>query len=209
MWVTPAGVLGSSCQTTKVFPDSPEESLNSASVGPTPDTPKQPDNPTQPNYSTIKWILSYNIVASAFAPPLLQLQDTLFSVSLTLPIWQETHHHFSESPWPCLTDEDRTASYFLLLGMLQPDIYWKHSSWGRKLGCFCGEEILLWGCISTSSALIFLLDCIANTGSKCISVDQHFWAMGVFYRGYQQDSAFESFVDLDQQFSVLVIHANV
>lgn len=94
MWVTPAGVLSSSCQTTKVFPDSPEESLNSASVGPTPDTPKQPNNPTQPNYSTIKWILSYNIVASTFAPPLLQLQDTLFSVSLTLPIWQETHHHF-------------------------------------------------------------------------------------------------------------------
>jgi len=32
--------------------------------------------------------------------------------------------------------------------------------------------------------------------------------MVVFYRGYQQESAFESFVDLDQQFSVLVIHAN-
>lgn len=44
--------------------------------------------------------------------------------------------------------------------------------------------------------------------SKCISVYQHFWAMVVFYEGYQQDSAFESFVDLDQQFSALVIYAN-
>lgn len=32
--------------------------------------------------------------------------------------------------------------------------------------------------------------------------------MVVFYEGYQQDSAFESFVDLDQQFSALVIYAN-
>lgn len=32
--------------------------------------------------------------------------------------------------------------------------------------------------------------------------------MVVFYRGYQQDTAFESSVDLDQQFSALGIHAN-
>lgn len=32
--------------------------------------------------------------------------------------------------------------------------------------------------------------------------------MVVFYRGCQQDSALENFVDLDQQFSALVIHAN-
>lgn len=30
----------------------------------------------------------------------------------------------------------------------------------------------------------------------------------MFYRGYQQDTAFESSVDLDQQFSALGIHAN-
>lgn len=32
--------------------------------------------------------------------------------------------------------------------------------------------------------------------------------MVVFYRGYQQDTVFESSVDLDQQFSALGIHAN-
>lgn len=48
MCVTP-GVLGSSSQATKVFPDSPGESLNSEPIGHTPDTPKQPENLTQPN----------------------------------------------------------------------------------------------------------------------------------------------------------------
>lgn len=58
MCVTPVGVLGSHSQTTKVFPGSPGESLNSQPVGPMPDTPKQPDNLTQPNLSRIKWSLT-------------------------------------------------------------------------------------------------------------------------------------------------------
>lgn len=58
MCVTPAGVLGSSSQITKVFPGLPGESLDSEPVGPTPDTPKQPDSLTQPNLSRMKLILS-------------------------------------------------------------------------------------------------------------------------------------------------------
>lgn len=114
MCVTPVGVLGSHSQTTKVFPGSPGESLNSQ--------PRTYTWRTQATWQTdtTKFkqnkIDSYNIVTSRFAPPLLHLPGYFilcFSHPASLPRNTSSFLNHHDLVWLMRTEQLNIFSFLV------------------------------------------------------------------------------------------------